>query len=51
MQLQQQVTSMSAEIHQLQVVTAEAKTTAVEGTWSGGQLRSQLSSLVDKVAR
>jgi hypothetical protein len=51
LQLQQQVTALSVELHKLQVAAAETHATAAEGSWSGGQLRQQLVAMTEQIAR
>jgi hypothetical protein len=51
LQLQQQVTALSVELHKLQVAAAETHATAAEGSWRGGQLRQQLVAMTEQIAR
>lgn len=50
-QLQQQVGNLSSELRQLQMAAAEAKASAAEGNWNGGQLRQQVTGMIEQIAR
>lgn len=50
-QLQQRVSALATDLHALQLTVSGARAAAVEGSSAGQQLRQQLASMQEQVAR